>query len=358
MKTLSCGILFGMSIMLAGAPAVPENATVILDAFAADRAVEMARIATPKMAAALGGEKLVLLRKKTTDRFGAFIRWEGGPTVRRIDVGKVAYWQVFRTADLAWSRLEVLCTVEVESGKVAGFFIQPLPNKPRTNEVYREEELTFGTIWKLSGTLTCPSKATGFPIVVLVHGSGLHDRDETIGPNKPFAELAYGLSQRGIAVFRYDKRTLIYGKKMAGREFSLADEVTDDAILAVAMLRKKFPRAPIFVLGHSLGGMLLPRIAAGTAIPSGYIFMAAAARRFEVGLDAQLEYLIGLQPGSREDKQKLLEAQRREIINSVSPAYYHDLSTYDPVAAARKMTGPMLFLQGGRDDNVRKIAHN
>ena len=58
----------------------------------------------------------------------------------------------------------------------------------------------------LGATVTLPKGAGPFPAVVLVQGSGPHDRDETIGPHEPFRDLAWGLASRGIAVLRYDKR--------------------------------------------------------------------------------------------------------------------------------------------------------
>src|SRR5207247_4710825 len=60
--------------------------------------------------------------------------------------------------------------------------------------------------WELPATLTMPKGDGPFPAVVLVHGSGPHDRDESIGPNKPFRDLAGGLASRGIAVLRSEER--------------------------------------------------------------------------------------------------------------------------------------------------------
>ncbi len=59
----------------------------------------------------------------------------------------------------------------------------------------------------LPATLTLPSGEGHFPAVLLVAGSGPNDRDETIGPNKPFRDLAQGLAAADIASLRYDKRT-------------------------------------------------------------------------------------------------------------------------------------------------------
>ena len=119
------------------------------------------------------------------------------------------------------------------------------------------------------------------PAVVLVQGSGPQDQDETIGPNKPFADLAYGLASQNIAVLRYVKRTKQYGAdSKSDAPFTVKDEVTDDAIAAVALLTKmpEINKKQIYVLGHSLGGMLAPRIAAEDPQVAGIIIMAGTAR--------------------------------------------------------------------------------
>lgn len=74
---------------------------------------------------------------------------------------------------------------------------------------------------------------------MLVHGSGPNDRDDTIGPNKPFKDLPHGLGARGIAVLRYDKRTKVHGGKMTAPNLKLTvfEETIEDAALAAALLR-------------------------------------------------------------------------------------------------------------------------
>lgn len=81
--------------------------------------------------------------------------------------------------------------------------------------------------------------------MVLVAGSGPNDRDETIGPNKPFRDLAFGLALQGIASLRYDKRTLTYGRQLATAPLTVDDEVTDDALAALEFCARsrRSPRA-------------------------------------------------------------------------------------------------------------------
>ena len=75
------------------------------------------------------------------------------------------------------------------------------------NKPYRCEEVSFtndGIFF--SGTMTIPNVGRNFPAVVLVAGSGPHDRDENVFGHKPFLLLADALSRNGFVVLRYDER--------------------------------------------------------------------------------------------------------------------------------------------------------
>jgi dienelactone hydrolase len=105
--------------------------------------------------------------------------------------------------------------------------------------------------------------------LILVHGSGPSDRDEALGPNKPFRDIAWGVASRGVAVLRYNKRSYEHPMSAKAANFTLNAEAVDDAVSAAALLRgiPEINPQRIFVLGHSLGAVVAPRIGrAGPAI--------------------------------------------------------------------------------------------
>jgi dienelactone hydrolase len=270
------------------------------------------------------------------------------------------------------------------AGKVAGLFFVPTAGAASTSyeppayvtaDAFAEQEVTVGTgAWALPGTLSLPTGTGPFPAVVLVHGSGPQDRDETIGPNKPFRDLAGGLASRGVAVLRYDKRTKVYAERMAGSADTITtkEETIDDAVSAVRLLRERPDVDPnrIFVLGHSLGGTLAPRIGSASADVAGLILLAGAARPLEDVILEQTTYLLGLQSGlSDAERTAQIDEVRAQVAKVKDPAlsvdtpvgelplgipaaYWLDLRGYDPAAAAATLATPVLVLQGGRDYQV------
>lgn len=267
-------------------------------------------------------------------------------------------------------------------GKVAGLFFVPsnapsppewqAPSYARTG-TFVERQVTVGSgEWALPGTLSLPAGKGPFPALVLVQGSGPQDRDETIGPNKPFRDLALGLASRGIVVLRYDKRTLTHGDRLQGaalESLTVNEETVDDALAAARLLRTTPEVDPrrVFVLGHSLGGMLLPRIAQRDRELAGLVVLAGTTRPLPAVVREQLVYLESL--GGAGDPQQL--AAMREDLAKVEaldpakpptggpalllgapPAYWLDLRGYQPAAVAAHLPQRMLVLQGERDYQV------
>ena len=228
-----------------------------------------------------------------------------------------------------------------------------------------------GTEWALPGTLSMPVGKGDFPAVVLVHGSGPNDRDESLLASKPFHDLAWGLASQGIAVLRYDKRTRVHpAKTVKIKRFTVKDETTDDALAAVALLRQTPGVDPkrIFVLGHSLGAMLVPRVGAADPRIRGLVIMAGPTTALEDEMPRQYEYLFSLDGKLDDDERKMIDKAKsdqarikqltaadidsQELLQGVPASYWLDLRGYDPVGTARKLKMPILVLQGERDYNV------
>jgi dienelactone hydrolase len=243
------------------------------------------------------------------------------------------------------------------------------------NERFQEFEVFVneGGEWELPGTLTMPKGEGPFPAVVLVHGSGPEDRDETIGPNKPFKDIAWGLASRGVAVLRYDKRT--YDKRTKALLVKTADKLTvkeeaiDDALAAVALTHglQRIDQKRIYVLGHSLGGTLIPRIGKADPKIAGLIVMAGSARPFEDVLLEQIIYIASLKGTLTADDKKELEKVKQQIATikalkpsskdsslllGAPPSYWLDLRGYVPAEMAKSLKQPMLIMQGSRDYQV------
>jgi dienelactone hydrolase len=240
-------------------------------------------------------------------------------------------------------------------------------------EAFHERDTTIiSGRWNLPGVLTLPNAKFAGPAVVLVQGSGPHDQDETIGPSKPFKDLAWGLASQNIAVLRYVKRTKQYGAdSKPDAPFTVKDEVIDDAEAAVALLAKmpEINKKQIYVLGHSLGGMLAPRIAAADSQVAGIIIMAGTARPIEKVVIDQIQYISDLTSARTPENQKQMEKAEAIAAQVESPslkpdatvdffgspipgAYFIDLRNYDPAKVAAGLKIPILVLQGGRDYQV------
>lgn len=291
------------------------------------------------------------------------------------------YQVVLVTSKFAKTTLNLKWVFDAK-GRVAGFFLVPVvsaaaswtPPDYAKPDSFHEQPVTIGAApWQLSGTLTVPNGIGPFPAIVLVAGSGPEDQDETIYSNKPFKDIAWGLASRNIAVLRYNKRTMQYSSQLQVEDagFTVNQETVDDARAAVEFLSKRLQidSQRIFVLGHSQGGTLAPRIAQGDAQVAGLVILAGGTRPLEQVLVDQVKYIVGLQGQITPEAQKqiagveqtakqiesptLTAETRLNVLGSPVPgSYFLDLRGYHPAEVAAQLKIPMLLLRGDHDYQV------
>ena len=329
-----------------------------LDAGGFDSAAAQIDAAVP--AGVMSADRLRLIWGAVTQQYGKLGRLDRGSVATSDTLTLVELIAGFASQPMG---VRVVLTPHL---KVTGFFIHPLesayqPPAYADTTRFTERDIQVGKEpWVLPGTMTIPKGAGPFPVVVLVHGSGPNDRDETIGGNRPFRDLAWGLASRGIAVLRYDKRTRVYGARMQSRFITLDAEVIDDARAALDLARSAtvLDSARVFLLGHSLGAMLAPTIAARDGHLAGVILLAGPARRFADVLRDQIRYVDSLSGGADPATKQILEQLPAleahalppdSVVLGVPAAYWYQLDTLRVTDRARSLKTRMLILQGGRD---------
>ena len=260
---------------------------------------------------------------------------------------------------------QVLSTI----GQLQLFPAPPYADRTTFNEI----AVVIGQApWELGGTLTLPVGPGPFPAVVLVPGSGYGDRDSTGLAAKAFRDLAWGLASQGVAVLRYDKRTLTHALAFARQpDFTVDDELVDDALAAVALLRQE-PRidpARVFVLGSSLGGFVAPRIAQRDPALAGLILYSAPSSAWRE------ERLRSVQQRLRDVSSLDLTAAERRLLEHmrayaealaaggrapshmwIRRGYHRDRLGNRPEIDAQEIYRPFLILHGALDQVLTREA--
>ena len=228
------------------------------------------------------------------------------------------------------------------------------------------------TNYPLNGLLTLPEELSSpVPAVVFVHGSGASNMDEKVGKLTPFKDLAEGLARHGIASIRYDKRSFAHGFKMLRDKnlvITVKEETVDDAIMAAELLRKdpRIDPEKVFIIGHSMGGMLSPRIDAEGGNFRGLIIMAGSPRKLEEIMLDQNEAVLRSTKGLihwivKKQVTKISklfeglyeisdeEAKKRKMGGGTTLYYFKEMGEHaapDYLAACEK---PILIMQGEKD---------
>lgn len=226
------------------------------------------------------------------------------------------------------------------------------------------------TKYPLNGLLTLPETVeTPVPAVVFVHGSGASNMDEKVGKITPFKDLAEGLAKHGIASIRYDKRSFAHGLKLVReKNITVKEETIEDAILATKLLREdsRIDKNNIFIIGHSMGAMLAPRIDAEGGNYKGLILMAGSPRKLEDIMLGQMDDLLQSTKGlvrwitkKQTDKFKIMfdglyqlsdeEAKQKKVGNGTTLYYFKEMGDHAASDYLMNIQKPILFMQGEKD---------
>ena len=379
MKRIFC-LMLAMTLFLP-ALALVEDAPDPIDEVvsllsAGDGAEELFDRMHPDLQAAMTVDAIQSVWPQLTALGGAFTGL--GKDASRTDVsGYTVYTQT-----LNFERASLMCQLTLDGdGLICGLTFSPVQQESQPSDAPESmvaEDVTVGEEpWQLPGTLTLPASSNDpVPAVVLVQGSGPSDRDETVGAVAPFRDLADMLTNQGIAVLRYDKRTYVYGQEIASSAdfaaFTVEEETIQDAIAAGRLLAEdpRIDASRIFILGHSLGAMLAPRIVAESdGLFRGMILACGTNRSLlEIMLRQNEDAIAALPEDQQAAYQPMLEDARAQLDQLPDmdgetakamtilgqPGYYFWDMAQKPTTAAylAQLQLPALVINGSRDFQI------
>lgn len=272
----------------------------------------------------------------------------------------------------------ILFQVTWQDDRIAGLFYSVLPPEESATETLpeglTEEDIDVGDP-VLPGTLTLPADGSSpLPAVVLVHGSGPNDRDETIGQTRLFRDLAWGLARQGIAVIRYDKRTLVYGNTYTAdqlKAFTVQEESIADAVAAFHLLADdpRIDAGRVYLVGHSLGAMIAPRIASeNPGLFAGIVLLSGTPPTLGDIVLSQNQAVVDALPTAaqwigkmqllslRKEWEALCAADGEQALNmkvfGQNAYYFWEMAQQDTGTLLKDLPIPALLINGGQDFQV------
>lgn len=276
---------------------------------------------------------------------------------------------------IQFANLSLRCNASFDAeGRADGINFVPAPSTPQKQENTKFKETPIKVItgkFQMPGTFCVPTGKTNVAVVVFASGSGPNDADETIGPNKVFRDIAYGLAENGIASIRFDKRTRVYGGNCfsEGEELNYEQEYLQDIHSAIELVKKdsSVNVNRIFLLGHSMGANVAPLLAKLNKDLKGIIMLSGNARPFEELVLSQMKYIMSVD--TTQIKQTDIIQIEKQIANlknigkrkydvelglplGLPLSYWKYIANYNHLKTAKSLKCPILIMQGERDYQV------
>lgn len=317
------------------------------------------------------------MQKSTTadqlsELWAATIQSIGAPS--KVSAGVYGKTQGYNTVAVSVEctlyKLNVTFVYDSEGAPAGLAFLAAPKDAPaaQSSGTWQEYSVTVGER-SLPGMLTVPKNVSKPPVVILVQGSGSSDMNEALGtaPNKPFEDLAHGLAEQGVATLRYNKRTYQYPTE-AAKVATIQYEMLDDAAAAVKQLSadSRVDGSRIYLLGHSLGGMMAPKITADNPQIKGFVSLAGSLRSLQDIMLDQVKASVAANTALTDQQKAQQLAQSEAMIEQtktlsdggggyiagVPTAYWKSLNDIDSKSIVQSLRVPMLILQGGADFQV------
>ncbi|MBO7225394.1 MAG: alpha/beta fold hydrolase [Bacteroidales bacterium] len=229
------------------------------------------------------------------------------------------------------------------------------PQNPPANPSYIQEEITFrtqGVDYDFKGTLTYPKKEGKYPLMIMISGSGLQNRDEEIMQHRPFAVIADYMANNGIAVFRYDDRG--FGSENA----ALFNATTFDYAIDVESALNALKNHPnidadkIGLVGHSEGGLIAPIVASRNSEVDFLILLAGPGVNGMEVLVEQTKAILKVNGYSKKEIEEQLKALKNGELAGHSHPWMKCFLELEPSVYLEKVKQPVLVLNGTKDLQV------
>lgn len=229
------------------------------------------------------------------------------------------------------------------------------PQNPPANPSYIQEEISFrteGVDYDFKGTLTYPKKEGKYPLMIMISGSGMQNRDEEIMQHRPFAVIADYMANNGIAVFRYDDRG--FGTEDTALFNATTLDFANDVESALNALKNhpNIDADKIGLVGHSEGGLIAPIVASRNSEVDFLILLAGPGVNGMEVLVEQTKAILKVNGYSKKEIEEQLNALKNGELAGHSHPWMKCFLELEPSVYLEKVKQPVLVLNGTKDLQV------